>query len=293
MKYLMTLFLIVTFTGPFQAQACDRRFTVAVPERMFLGPDFRAIRDAIAQVDDGSANTCLEFHGVRHWPNEAQTLVETGEFGAALVPLSSVAEKDPLFLPLVQGYRFTDAQALQAEFDALIADEDNGKKVEFLGLVIGEPAFPSFRAETFKSGPEFSSDFEVIWKPGANREINADAVLSTPVQFGTSALIANSNVLADLDVHDRKSLQTLVGRITASTAVGSDEKAADFLAQARSKGMQVFDLADADRVTLLQEIGTLVSREGTTPIRWIQQCTAGTCGCAGTNVCSSQCCASQ
>lgn len=180
MKYLATLVLIGIFSGPLHAQTCDQRLTVAVPERMFSGTDYQTMRDAIRQADDGMVANCLEFAPVAQWPDEVRVRTETGEFDAALVPLSSLAAEDSDFLPLVQGYRFTDAETLQAEFGVVAANEGNGKSIKVLGLATGEPAFPSFRAGTFNTGPEFSSDYEIVWEPGANREIDADAVLSTP-----------------------------------------------------------------------------------------------------------------
>jgi len=278
-------------SGP--ALSCERTLQVAVPDWMTKTGDYGSIQDTIRQAADGSDETCLTFVPSITYSEQAVTGVKTGALEAALVPASTVAAKHREFLPVISGYRFKDAHALQDAFKTAKETADSDGSLTVLGLATGKPAFPVFRSDAFKNGPDFASKFAIVPDPDTTGDIRADALLSTPARFGAYMFVANPDALDRLDPSQRSKLDGLIDRIGSDTADRSDSEVRQFLDQARDLGMQSYDLGDSDRQELLRGIEELFSGHATFDSTWVQQCTEGSCPCAGTNLCADNCCASQ
>jgi hypothetical protein len=277
------------------ALSCSQTLHVAVPEWMMRTTDYGSIQDTIRQATDASGEICLTFRANVSDSGEALAMVEGGASEAALVPTSAVARKHREFLPVISGYRFQDAHALQDAFSAARKDMDGDGSIAVLGLATGKPAFPVFQSDAHKDGPDFASKFAVVPDPDPNKigKIRADALLSTPARFGSYVFLANSDALDSLAPEDRSNLDRLIDTIGRETADRSDAGVNQFLDEARKLGMQSFDLKETDRQKLLSDIEKRFSEPPSFNSAWIQQCTEGSCPCAGSNFCAENCCESQ
>ncbi len=291
---MKTLYIFITAVMSLlalPAQGCDKQLTVIMP--LYVSADFKleGWLEKITQIQRASAFNCLNFRRMNLHFDEADGLLRAGQVDAIVLPLSWLARTDERFAPLAVGYRFKNAGALKAEFEEIQnsgGTADSTRQV--MDLIIGKPKFPVFTANTYQNRPEFSSSFEIVSKPdGAKQLSNADAVLSVPTLFSSSAVMVNKRIFEDLADRDQSKVRKLLSGMWASMVEESNDDIERFFEKATDSGFKVMDLDDQNRTSLFEGLEARRALTGSNSVR-LFQCSSDTCPCSGGNLCTSGCC---